>query len=146
MLTMLAEVHAVGRNWGKVKGLCARIVPVLREANGHEASLAVASELAAQAELALGGSAAAAVSGLRACLAVLGRHGFQDPHRLCDLHATLARIELLSGKREQALIAFERARAFALDAHGVSSERVRRLENEIELTRCGARPKLQGRN
>jgi hypothetical protein len=143
MLAMLAQVHAARRNWGKVKSLCARILPVLRAAPRHGDSFAIASELAARAELALG-SVGAGVHVLESGLRVLERRDSQNSRRIGELYATLARMELVSGRRERAVRAFERARALALDAHGASSEELRRLDSELELAHSGGRIVVHG--
>jgi tetratricopeptide (TPR) repeat protein len=139
MILMLAQAYAASKNWGKVQGTCARSAPALRGALGHEDAFLLANELWAHALVALGRVGEAA-DRLRSCLSIAGRRGSGGACRRARLHAFLARLELLAGKRERALGSFEQARALAFDA---DCSGLAEIEAELALVRGGARIALR---
>ena len=136
MMLMLAQLHAGLRNWGKVAGICKRIIPVLSQRSREAHALATASELEVMALCALGRTKDARASAASA-LEVLRRHGASGAE-LATAHASLGRAELASGRGERAIESLEHAVARAREAD--DPELVSRLEQEVALIRSGARP------
>lgn len=136
MMLLLAQVHAGLRNWGKVAGICRRIVPVLRASPQDTRFLSTAAELEVLALCALGRDKDARTSATSS-LEALARHGAGGAD-VATVHAVLARAELAGGRPDRAIVALERAAERARE--GDDPELAERLEHELSAVRGGARP------
>ncbi|MBX3229214.1 MAG: hypothetical protein KIT84_18670 [Labilithrix sp.] len=137
MLVMLAQVEATRQQWGRVMGLCKKMIPALRgDARSTDAYLS-ACGLDCTAHIALG-RAAAGADRLRDALANLDRRGaaFSEELRrmIAELWLLLGRTEIATGRRS-GVSTLERARALAMDCG--ASDILDAATNDLEHVRRG---------
>lgn len=155
MLVMLAEVLASQKNWGKVMGLCKRILPALRDSARWAGAYLSACGLDCTAHTVLG-RAPEGARRLRDALTSFERRGgrtfppsleatdgeLEVNAKLAGLWLLLGRTELAMGRQSSGVQALERARHLA--SEGGASDVLAGAAHDLEHVRGGGRLGLKG--